>query len=51
MKTIKLILFTLLLILSTNGHSQKDLSAYKDIDGVHITSYWGDIHVNGTIHW
>jgi len=48
MKTINLILLTLLLVVSTNSYSQKDLSDYKDIEGVYITSYWGNINVIGT---
>jgi hypothetical protein len=48
MKTIKLILLTLLLVISTNSYSQKELSDYKDIDGVYITYYWGNINVIGT---
>ena len=48
MKTIKLFQLTLLLIVNAYGYSQKDLSDYKDIEGVYITSYWGNIHVSGT---
>jgi DUF4097 and DUF4098 domain-containing protein YvlB len=49
MKSIKLIPLAFLIILSTYGYSQIDLSDYEDIAGVSITSYWGDIHVSGTI--
>ena len=48
MKTINLILITLLLVVSTTSYCQKDLSDYENIEGVYITSYWGNINVIGT---
>ena len=48
MKKVKLILFTGFLLVSTSSFSQKDLSTYKNVDGVFISSYWGDINVMGS---
>lgn len=45
MKTISNILIALILGISTSI-AQQDLSNYKSIDGVFITSYWGDVKVN-----
>ncbi|MBT8299973.1 MAG: hypothetical protein KJO63_01460 [Maribacter sp.] len=48
MKTSKYILSILLLIFSHNVFSQKDLSNFKHVERVHVTSYWGNIKAVGT---
>ncbi|WP_299519115.1 hypothetical protein [Winogradskyella sp.] len=48
MKTMKCILLTILLTANAIGFSQQELSEYKDIEGIYITTHWGDIDVNGT---
>ncbi|WP_422104449.1 hypothetical protein [Winogradskyella sp.] len=48
MRTIKCIALAILFICCIKSYSQKNLSEYKDIEGVFIKSHWGDIKINGT---
>lgn len=48
MQSNKLTLFALMLIASTYIFGQRDLSNYKNIEGVYIISHWGNINVEGT---
>ncbi|AXT20444.1 hypothetical protein D7030_04805 [Flavobacteriaceae bacterium AU392] len=47
MKSIKLLHAGFLLFAINLSYSQKDLSKYDNLDGIHITSYWGDIKLKG----
>ena len=48
MKKCRNLLLVLFVIASNYAFAQMDLSGYKNIDGVHITSYWGEINAMGT---
>ncbi len=48
MKKSRNLLFVLFVIAGNYAIAQTDLSGYKNIDGVHITSYWGEINAIGT---
>lgn len=48
MKTINYIATAVVLITCNMSFAQMDLSKYKDVDRVHITTYWGDINATGT---
>ncbi len=48
MKKSKQLLLVLFVVASNFAFAQMDLSGYKNIDGVHITSYWGEINAIGT---
>lgn len=49
MNSIKLLLLVLFSIASTHIYSQKDLSNFKNIEGVYIISHWGDLNIEGTV--
>ncbi len=48
MKTLKFTILILFLIINNKSYSQKNLSEFKDVTGVFITSYWGDVKLTGT---
>ncbi|WP_297798271.1 hypothetical protein [uncultured Eudoraea sp.] len=48
MKTIKYILSILSVVYYQNTFSQIDLSVYKHVERIHVTSYWGNINAVGT---
>jgi hypothetical protein len=48
MKTINYILSALVMLMSHGVFSQYDLSGFKHIDHIYITSYWGNVNAFGT---